>query len=52
MDVPKLNFQMSFDDQIEKMKECMEAAIKLYDLLSRVDVVMMYNEINKIENSK
>ena len=52
MDVPILDFHKSFDDQIDNMKECMEAAIKLYDLLSRVDVVMMYNEINKIENSK
>lgn len=45
--VPILIFKNEFDDYISEMHECMKSAMTLYDLLSRIDVTRMYNEIDK-----
>lgn len=47
LEVPIINFKNEFDDYIAEMHECMKSAIKLYELLSNLNVLMMYEEINK-----
>ena len=45
LEVPILDFKGEFDDYVEEMHECMKSAIKLYELLSKINVLMMYDEI-------
>lgn len=45
--VPKIDFKNDFDDYLTGMHKCMKSAIKLYDLLSKINVLMMYDEINQ-----
>ena len=45
INVPIINFKDSFDDQAEKVKTCLDNALRLYKLLNNVDVDNMYKEI-------
>ena len=45
LEVPTINFRDDFDNYINEMHECMKSAIKLYDLLSKINVLKMYDEI-------
>lgn len=47
LEVPKIDFKGEFDDYIEEMHDCMKSALKLYNLLSKINVIMMYDETNK-----
>ena len=47
INVPIIDFKEDFDNYINEMHECMKSALKLYDILSKINVLMMYNEINK-----
>ena len=47
IDVPVIDFKDDFDNYINQMHECMKSALKLYDILSNINVLMMYDEINK-----
>jgi hypothetical protein len=46
LNLPILDFKSDFDNYIEEMHECMKSAVKLYDILSKINVLMMYNEIS------
>ena len=48
LDVPIINFKDDFDNYINEMHICMSQALKLYDLLSQINVLMMYHEIDNI----
>ena len=48
LDVPSIDFKKEFDNYIDKMHECMSSALKLYDTLSKINVLMMYDEIDKM----
>ena len=52
IDVPKIDFRDDFDNYTYQMHECMKSALKLYNVLSRINVLMMYNEIEKLESEK
>ena len=43
--IPYLDFFKPFDEQERKVKECLEKAIRLYDVLVKIDVDSMYEEI-------
>lgn len=45
IEVPCMDFKNEFDNYLDEMQTCMESALELYDLLSRINVLMMYNEI-------
>ena len=45
IEVPIINFKSNFDDYINEMHECMKSAIRLYQLLEKINVLMMYDEI-------
>lgn len=45
IEVPCIDFKNKFEDYIEEMDICMKSATELYDLLSKINVLMMYNEI-------
>ena len=47
LEVPIVNFKDDFDNYIDELHECMNAALKLYEILSKINVLMMYDEINK-----
>lgn len=47
--VPLLDFKNEFDDYINEMHECMKKALELYNVLSRINVTKMYNDIEKKE---
>lgn len=47
--VPPLDFKNEFDDYIDEMQECMKNANKLLELLNKIDVNRMYNDISKSE---
>ena len=45
IEVPIIDFREEFDNYISEMHECMKSALRLYDLLSKINVLMMYEEI-------
>ena len=47
LEVPIIDFKNNFDDYIEEMNICMKSALELYDLTSKINVLMMYNELEK-----
>ncbi len=47
LNVPIIDFKKDFDNYIEEMHECMKSALKLYDILSKINVLMMYSDIDK-----
>ncbi|MEE3343550.1 MAG: hypothetical protein VZS44_05625 [Bacilli bacterium] len=47
LNVPIIDFKNEFNNYTNEMHECMKAALKLYDILSKINVLMMYNEIEK-----
>ena len=48
LNVPKIDFKSKFYIYIDQMHECMEQILNLYDILSKINVLMMYNESNQI----
>ena len=52
VDVPIIDFKEDFDNYVQQMDECMQKALRLYDILSKINVVMMYNEIDKMIDEK
>ena len=47
LDVPIIDFKDEFENYINEMHECMKSVLKLYDILSKINVIMMYDEIDK-----
>ena len=47
LNVPIIDFKNDFDNDIEKMHECMKSVLKLYEVLSKMNVLMMYQELEK-----
>lgn len=47
LDVPIIDFKQDFDSYITEMHKCMQSALRLYEILSKINVLMMYEEINK-----
>ena len=45
IEVPKIDFKDDFDNYINQMHECMRSAVRLYEILSKINVLMLYNEI-------
>lgn len=43
---PKIDFRNDFDNYSKELKECLDKALVLYNLLNKIDVNAMYNEIN------
>lgn len=52
VDVPIIDFKEDFDNYVQQMDECMKKALRLYDVLSKINVVMMYDEIDKMIDEK
>lgn len=50
IDVPKIDFTNDFDNYINELNICMNSALELYHLLSKINVLMMYDEIEKNNN--
>ncbi len=48
LNVPVIDFKQDFDSYITEMHECMQAALKLYEILSKINVLMMYNNIKTV----
>ena len=47
LNVPIIHFNQNFENYIPQMHECMKSVLKLYEILSKINVLMMYNEIEK-----
>ena len=47
LDVPTIDLKSAFDNYIYQMHECMKKALNQYDILSKINVLMMYDEIDK-----
>lgn len=47
--VPLLDFKNEFDDYTNEMHECMKSVLELYDILTKINVTKMYNDIEKKE---
>ena len=45
IEVPPIDFKNEFSDYLDEMHICMDAALKLYDVLSKINILKMYNEI-------
>lgn len=43
---PKIDFRNDFDNYSKELKECLDKALELYNLLNKIDINAMYNEIN------
>ena len=50
--VPIIDFKNDFDNYINEMSECMNGAMKLYEFLKSINILMMYEEIKEIEKGK
>lgn len=47
INVPMVNFKNDFNDYINEMHKCIQGILKLYNTLSKINVLMLYEQINK-----
>ncbi len=47
LNVPVIDFKLDFDDYIDEMHKCMKSALELYDILSKINVLLMYDDCDK-----